>query len=278
MSDWSRNLAVRVASALVLFPVAVWLTWRGGLAFALVCAAAATVAAAELVLMFESSPGPLEVLGIAVAGLHSIGVWAAWRAGGSLVPEWLGLALAGAFVLLLALALFRPGPIEAAPRAAAVVAFAWLYCGLLVSTVVALRLRFGFGWVILVFVVTWANDTLAFFAGRAFGRHKLFVRISPSKTWEGFAGGAVGSVAGAFAVKGLLLPAVPAWACLAMAAGGAVLGPVGDLAESLVKRGAGVKDSGRIIPGHGGLLDRIDALLFVAPWIYGFALLLERLG
>ena len=88
----------------------------------------------------------------------------------------------------------------------------------------------------------------------------------------------MGSVAGALAVKALLLPAVPAWACLAIAAGGAVFGPVGDLAESLVKRGAGVKDSGRIIPGHGGLLDRIDALLFVAPWIYGFALLLEWLG
>jgi phosphatidate cytidylyltransferase len=144
--------------------------------------------------------------------------------------------------------------------------------------VVALRLRFGFGWVILVFVVTWANDTLAFFAGRAFGRHRLLERISPKKTWEGFAGGAVGSVAGAFAVKALLLPAEPAWACLAMAAGGAVVGPAGDLAESLIKRGAGVKDSGRLIPGHGGLLDRIDALLFVAPWIYGCALLLERMG
>jgi len=278
MSDWSQNLAVRVGSALVLFPAAVWLTWKGGLAFTLLCAAAAAVAAAELVLMFERRPGPAEVLGIVVAGLHSVGVWAAWRAGGSLVPEWLALALAGAFLLLLALVLFRPGPVEAAPRAAAIVTFAWLYCGLLVSSVVALRLRFGFGWVILVFVVTWANDTLAYFAGRAFGRHKLFERISPKKTWEGFAGGAVGSVAGAFAVKALLLPAVPAWACWAMAAGGAVLGPVGDLAESLVKRGAGVKDSGRLIPGHGGLLDRIDALLFVAPWIYGFAVLLERLG
>jgi len=278
MSDWSQNLAVRAVTALVLFPLAVWLTWQGGLPFTLVCAAAAAVTAAELVLMFERRLGPPEVLGIVVAGLHPVGVWAAWRAGGSLVPEWLGLALALAFMLLLALLLFRPGPVEAAPRAAGVVALAWLYCGLLVATVVALRLRFGFGWVILVFVVTWANDTLAFFAGRAFGRHKLFERISPKKTWEGFAGGAVGSVAGAFAVKALFLQAVPAWACLAMAAGGAVLGPAGDLAESLIKRGAGVKDSGRLIPGHGGLLDRIDALLFVGPWIYGCALLLEWLG
>jgi len=278
MSDGSKNLAVRVVSALVLFPVAVWLTWKGGLYFTIVCAAAAAVAAAELVLMFERRPGPAEALGILVAGLHPVAVWAAWRAGGSLAPEWLGLGLAFAFVLLLALVLFRPGPLEAAVRAVAVVAFAWLYCGLLVATALALRLRFGFAWVIMLFVVTWANDTLAYFAGRAFGRHKLLERVSPKKTWEGFAGGAVGSVAGALAVKALLLPAVPAWACLAMAAGGAVLGPAGDLAESLVKRGAGVKDSGRIIPGHGGLLDRIDALLFVAPWIYGCALLLERLG
>ncbi|HEY6106973.1 MAG TPA: phosphatidate cytidylyltransferase, partial [Anaeromyxobacteraceae bacterium] len=124
----------------------------------------------------------------------------------------------------------------------------------------------------------WANDTFAYFAGSLFGRHRLLERVSPQKTWEGFAGGALGSVAGALAVRALLLGPVPLWAALAVAAGGAVLGPLGDLAESMLKRAAGVKDSGRLIPGHGGLLDRIDALLFVAPWVYAFAILLERLG
>lgn len=278
MSDWQRNLAVRVATGLTLFPVAVWVTWAGGLAFAITCAAAAAVGAAELVLMFEKRLGLLEAAGVAVAAAFPLGAWLVWRYGGHQAPERAGLALAFAILALLSLAIFRPGPPEGAPRAAGVVVLAWLYCGLLASTVVGLRLRFGFGWVILVFVVTWANDTFAYFAGRLFGRHKLLERVSPRKTWEGFAGGALGSVAGALVVRALLLGPVPLWAALAVAAGGAVLGPLGDLAESMLKRAAGVKDSGRLIPGHGGLLDRIDALLFVAPWVYAFAILLERLG
>jgi phosphatidate cytidylyltransferase len=228
--------------------------------------------------MFEKRLGLLEAAGVAVAAAFPLGAWLIWRHGGHQAPEWTGLALAFAILALLSLAIFRPGPPEGAPRAAGVVVLAWLYCGLLASTVVGLRLRFGFGWVILVFVVTWANDTFAYFAGRLFGRHKLLERVSPKKTWEGFAGGALGSVAGALVVRALLLGPVPLWAALAVAAGGAVLGPLGDLAESMLKRAAGVKDSGRLIPGHGGLLDRIDALLFVAPWVYAFAILLERLG
>ena len=165
--------------------------------------------------------------------------------------------------------LFRRGPLEAIPRSAAVVTLSWLYCGLLLASVVGLRLRYGVGWVILAFVVTWGNDTFAYFAGHAFGKHKLYERISPKKTWEGFAGGAVGSVVGALVTRWLLLADdLGVGTAVAVGLGGAVLGPLGDLAESMVKRAAGVKDSGKIIPGHGGLLDRIDALLFVAPWVY----------
>jgi phosphatidate cytidylyltransferase len=269
-----RNLALRVASGIVLFPVAVWFTVMGGLPLALLASGAAAVAAYELVLMF-GTVGLAETFGIVVAALVPLS--AAYGSPGHLLPGWSGIALASATVLLLVLALFRRGPLEAIPRLVAAVVLAWLYCGLLVATVVGLRLRFGVGWVILAFVVTWANDTFAYFAGHAFGRHKLFERISPKKTWEGFAGGAVGSVAGALVTRAVMpdlhatLAVLPA---IAIGAGGAVLGPLGDLAESLIKRGAGVKDSGKIIPGHGGLLDRIDALLFVAPWVYVFAALL----
>jgi phosphatidate cytidylyltransferase len=261
-----RNLALRVASAVVLFPLAVWFTFRGGLPFALLAAAAAGVAAAELVLMFGAI-GVGEALGIAVAG--AIPLMAAFGESGDLLPGWSGLALAGATVAVLATFLFRREPLEQIPRALSTVVLSWMYCGLLLATLVALRLRFDVPWVIMAFVVTWANDTFAYFAGHAFGRHKLFERISPKKTWEGFVGGAVGSVAGALAVRALLLPdALGPGLAVAIGLGGAVLGPLGDLAESMVKRAAGVKDSGKIIPGHGGLLDRIDALLFVAPWVY----------
>jgi phosphatidate cytidylyltransferase len=261
-----KNLALRIASGVVLFPLAVWITFLGGLPFALLAAAAAVIAATELVLMFGAI-GVAEALGIAVAG--AIPLMAAFGEAGDLLPGWSGLALAAATILLLSLFLFRREPLEKIPGSAAIVVLSWFYCGLLVATLVALRLRFGVPWVIMAFVVTWANDTFAYFTGHAFGRHKLFERVSPKKTWEGFGGGAVGSVVGALAVQQLLLPqALSPWAAVVIGLGGAVLGPLGDLAESLVKRAAGVKDSGRIIPGHGGLLDRIDALLFVGPWIY----------
>ncbi len=260
------NLFARVASAAVLFPLAVWLTVLGGLPFALLAAAGAAVAAGELVLMF-TTVGAGEVLGIAVAG--AIPLMASFGESGDLLPGWSGLALAAATVVLLVTFLFRQEPLERIPRAVAVVTLSWLYCGLLVASLVGLRLRFGVGWVILAFVTTWANDTAAYFAGHAFGRHKLFERISPKKTWEGFAGGVAGSVVGALVTRWLLLPGeLTPGAAVIIGLGAAVLGPLGDLAESMIKRAAGVKDSSRIIPGHGGLLDRIDALLFVGPWIY----------
>jgi phosphatidate cytidylyltransferase len=263
-----RNLGLRIASAAVLFPVAVWLTFVGGLPFALLAALAAAIAAAELVLMF-ARPGVGEVFGIFIAG--AIPFMAAFGESGDLLPGWSSLALACATVVMLGVFLFREGPLEEVPRSIAVVALSWLYCGLLLASVVGLRLRFGVAWVILSFVVTWGNDTFAYFAGHAFGRHKLMERISPKKTWEGFVGGAAGSVVGALVTR-LLLPDLQAELSVGTAVilglGGAVLGPLGDLAESMVKRAAGVKDSGKIIPGHGGLLDRIDALLFVSPWVY----------
>ncbi|HTN54300.1 MAG TPA: phosphatidate cytidylyltransferase, partial [Anaeromyxobacter sp.] len=195
-----RNLALRVGSALVLFPFAVWLTIVGGRPFAVLAAGGAVVAAAELVLMFTTL-GVGEAFGIAVAG--AIPLMAAFGESGELLPGWSGLALACATVVLLALFLFRRGPLEAVPRAVAVVTLSWLYCGVLLASVVGLRLRHGVAWVILAFVVTWANDTAAYFAGHALGRHKLYERISPKKTWEGFAGGALGSVAGALATRAL---------------------------------------------------------------------------
>lgn len=266
-----RNLLLRVASAVVLFPLAVWITILGGLPFALLAAGAGALASSELVLMFAGL-GVAEAFGVAVGG--AIPLLAAFGHGAELMPEWTWLALAGATVVLFTLYLFRRGPLEEIPRSLAAVTLAWLYCGVLLASVVGLRLRFGVGWVILAFVVTWGNDTFAYFAGHAFGKHRLYERISPKKTWEGFAGGALGSVVGALATRALL-PALAAELSVAQAVlvgvGGAVLGPLGDLAESMVKRAAGVKDSGKIIPGHGGLLDRIDALLFVSPWVYAVA-------
>ena len=261
-----RNLALRVASALVLFPFACWLTYLGGWPFAFLAAAGAAVAAGELISMFGTL-GVGEAFGVAVAG--AIPLMASLGKSGDLLPGWSGLAIAGATMALLTSFLFRRMPLDEIPRSLGVVVLSWLYCGLLLAALVGLRLRFGMGWVILAFVVTWANDTFAYFAGHLFGQHRMLERISPAKTWEGFAGGMVGSVAGALVTRWLLLgPELSPDAAAVIGLGGAVLGPLGDLAESMIKRAAGVKDTSRIIPGHGGLLDRIDALLFVGPWVY----------
>jgi phosphatidate cytidylyltransferase len=115
----------------------------------------------------------------------------------------------------------------------------------------------------LIFFV-WAADTGAYFAGKNFGKHKLAPSISPGKTWEGWAGGALLTLAVGWAA-GYFLPDIPLSHRLVAAGVVAVFGPLGDLAESMLKRSAGVKDSGTFLPGHGGLLDRFDAFLLVLP-------------
>ncbi len=270
-ADNRRNLFERAISAVVLLPLAIWLTWLGGWPFAGLVAVAAGVCAAELLLM----TGPLKLaewFGVAVAA--AIPLLAAVHRGETLLPSWAPLGLAFATLALLGLLLFTHEQQGEVPVRAGRVTLAWLYCGLLASTLVGLRVHGGTAWVVLAFVVTWANDTFAYFAGIFFGKHPLYEKVSPKKTWEGFAGGAFGSVAGALVIRATMLPELPLLHTLLLGAGAAVLGPLGDFTESLLKRAAGVKDSSRLIPGHGGLLDRIDALLFVVPWVYLFVLLL----
>lgn len=178
---------------------------------------------------------------------------------------------------------------EAYPAAAtSTLAFAWI--SLPLGMLVAIRQQWAGAFLILyLLIVVWAGDIAAYYAGRAFGRHKLAPRISPGKTWEG----TVASFIAAVAIGTLWLRhayAISAWlvgtgllareqAMLSRSVGDVitalilsgfinVAAQLGDLVESLVKRGAGVKDSGTLLPGHGGMLDRIDALLFAAPVLW----------
>ena len=269
MNEANRNLALRVGSALVLAPLAIYATWRGGVIFAAVCAVVAALAAHELISMIAPVRLP-EAYGIAVAATFPLAPWYAL----GVYPAWAPIALGFAGMGLLVLHLFG-GDLEGVPRRASAVALAWIWIGPVVSSVVSLRLRFGTGWVIMALATTFVNDTAAYFAGRFLGRHKLLPRVSPKKTWEGFLGGVAGSVAAALVVRAFDFThdlGTLGWAGAALLGlGAAVLGPLGDLSESMVKRATGVKDSGSLIPGHGGLLDRIDALLFVAPWVWVYA-------
>jgi len=128
----------------------------------------------------------------------------------------------------------------------------------------------GMTWTFLLMAVIIAGDTAAYYIGRAFGRHKLALSISPGKTVEGAVGGLVANLLTGVLFKKYYFPEFgwSYWIALIMIMGG--LGQAGDLVESMLKRSVGLKDSGTIFPGHGGLLDRIDALLFAAPGLYYF--------
>ncbi len=121
---------------------------------------------------------------------------------------------------------------------------------------------------LIVAVVTWLNDTMAYFGGKLMGRHKMAPRVSPNKTWEGALWGMAGSVGGALIVRVVAWPEAPLWPLVGFALVGGALGQAGDLVESMFKRTFAVKDSGGLLPGHGGFLDRIDAFLFTAPLGY----------
>ncbi len=128
--------------------------------------------------------------------------------------------------------------------------------------------RWG-GWtVVVLFASIWACDSAAYFAGRGLGRHKLFERVSPNKTWEGAAAGLLFAIAAFVLGRALLLPYLTPGQAVVCGVIVGLFGQLGDLAESLLKRDAGVKDSSTLIPGHGGVLDRFDSLMYVSPLIY----------
>lgn len=134
----------------------------------------------------------------------------------------------------------------------------------------------GAAWVFFTLAITWLQDTGAFFVGRKFGRTQMAPILSPKKSWEGFFGGMAAAITTAlFCVPLLGLP-ITLWQAAILGVVAGIFGPLGDLAESLIKRQVGVKDSGFIIPGHGGILDRIDSILFTGPVVYYFIVLFTR--
>ena len=126
--------------------------------------------------------------------------------------------------------------------------------------------------VFFLFLVTWANDTAAYYTGMRWGRRPMAPVVSPKKTWEGAAGGLLVSVAAAFACHAWFVPSITTADALWLGLLMGIAAPLGDLCESILKRSAGVKESGSLIPGHGGILDRIDSLIFTTPAFYYYLL------
>lgn len=258
------NLAWRFISAAVIVPVLLacvfWLPPWALLAF---CGLASVAAGWEALAIVAPSPAVIDPVErwFGTALTTAVGVGAVL----ALVhyPFALAAAFPAVFLPTLVLLVLRPRAIETFSHRAAALTFAPLYVGLGLAVYPSLRYLFVHGdrWVLLIMTLTFFGDTAAYFAGRFLGRHKLHPRLSPKKTWEGSFGGLLGSALALLLARLWYLPEVQ-WLdviVLAVVAGG--IGQLGDLFESALKRSVGVKDSGTLLPGHGGLLDRVDALL-----------------
>ncbi len=272
-----RNLAQRIAVAAVAIPLALVVVWYGGWLLVALVAAVAVLGTRELYGLFRSTGGhPLEGAGlVAAAILPPLAYVALTEAHGLVAGVWpyaAGLWLV--FVLSVTLAA-RP-PTARPLTAAAVTVFGVCYTAALPAFLLDLRhaahpeRSWAGAWLVFFpLVVTWVCDTAAMFAGRAIGGAKLAPTVSPGKTRVGAAAGLAGALLVVPLFSTWIFPSVgvtaPLGALLVIAAALSVVGQVGDLAESLFKREAGVKDSSHLIPGHGGVLDRLDSLYFVVP-------------
>lgn len=144
----------------------------------------------------------------------------------------------------------------------------------LLSEIASFRNEYNPGLLLGYFILIWSSDTFAYLVGRKLGKNRLFERISPKKSWEGSIGGALASLIMAWLLN-LWFPDIELWIWMMMAIIIVITGTLGDLTESLLKRSLNVKDSGNILPGHGGLLDRFDAILLSAPFVWGLLSLLS---
>ncbi|HEY6225455.1 MAG TPA: phosphatidate cytidylyltransferase [Gemmatimonadales bacterium] len=272
----TRNLAQRIGFAVVAIPLAVGLVWWGGWPLAAAVALLGVLGAREVYgLARRQGIDAIDGMGLPAAAVIPLATY--WVKGSE--TRWAEPAIfAGALWLIALLAVaMRRGPERRPLPAISVTTFGALYASGLPSFLIAIRHGANAGvksWplailVLLPLVLTWICDTAAMAAGSAFGGPKLAPVLSPNKTWAGAIGGFAAAVAAALLLGGWVLPRVG----LALDGGrlvlvGAAVGfvaQVGDVAESLLKREAQVKDSSSLIPGHGGVLDRLDSLYFVLP-------------
>ena len=277
-AGWLAGLRQRLLSAGVLIPIVIALVWFGGwIAFA----------------------GAVVALALGMWEVRTM--FAAHR-------KWYPLVIfSGAFGIALLVAAMFPDArltlISVSVSALVIVSFTWVmltrptiertvidwaltmaiafYLGWPMALFLALRgnvMGYGseqFWWVLGLFGMVWANDTAAFVTGHFLGKRKLALHISPAKTWEGFAGGLVWSVIAALVILTLSPVQVPWYHAVILGVLVAVVSTLGDLAESLLKRVAEVKDSGTLVPGHGGILDRMDSLLFAVMVVFFYAAFLH---
>ena len=251
-------------SALVLAPLAVWIVgWSHAYVFNAVIALIALLALYEFLILGRKKGYEIPIVLCILVALFIIAAF---------VLEEVSVEV-GMFTTLLLIPasyVFSKVNLDEALPSSAVAVMGTMYVGMLAGCLVRLRHDFpdGPNLVFFLLLVVWLGDAGAYYTGRKFGRTKLSPRISPKKTVEGLIGGVIVSIITAVVIHLTFFPEFPLLAAIIIGAILSVAGVVGDLAESMWKRSAAVKDSGTLIPGHGGLLDRFDSILFTAPILY----------
>ncbi len=254
-------MLTRIITALIGIPILLGLCYYGSWPLLLAIMALAGLCAYELSQMLKAKQfavfsGLNICLSVVIAGALGFGN----------TPIWLWALLK---ILTLGFYLFLAHYNKTSIKQAFMQAIGIIYIGVGFGALASLRLSDSFTLILLAFIIVWLTDSAAYFVGSAIGKHKMAPVISPNKSWEGFLGGLIAAliVAGIYMIIVLDMPLYQAFL---LAIFFSVLGQLGDLAESAIKRYCGVKDSGSLIPGHGGVFDRFDSVILVAPFMHLF--------
>ncbi len=267
----NSNLAVRIATAAVGAPLILLMLYKGPpWGFYLLVLPATLVAAWELFTMTHPGDRASQLFGVVMTTAVSLATFF-----GSSDPRVLVTLLVCVPLIGPLFTLVRLGEMQTAGLRAIALGFAPLFVGVPLTLTAMMRRDLGPigpGYVVMAFMFAWFADTGGYFAGRFLGRRKLYEAVSPKKTVEGAIGGLAGSILGALLAHFWYEPSLSLAHGIPLALVAGALGQAGDLGESLLKRSFGVKDSGAIVPGHGGVLDRIDALMVTSAVTYLYTL------
>ena len=276
MSDKLKNFIIRTLSGIVMVATLIGATLFSKLTFVLLLLAITLGGEWEFYrLAKKAGTSPQRFVGMLAGTMMIVAAAAA-----------LHEILAITAVLMVAFMILIPMPLifelyrkSATPMANVGITYAGvIYVALPMALLTFFPMMLGNGewkpWSVILYIfIIWANDVFAYLFGITLGKHRLFERISPKKSWEGFFGGLLGAMAMGFVAAKVLDANVALWIVLALIA--AITGVFGDLVESLLKRSVDVKDSGSFIPGHGGWLDRFDALIFSVPFAFIYLVIVE---
>jgi phosphatidate cytidylyltransferase len=260
------NLTIRLITAGVVSPLILLDLYYGPpWSWYLLVLFATVVGGFELFQMTHAGDRAAQAVGTALTVLVSFALWRSAHQ-----PGWLLAVILLLPIAAIVLALLRLGEIRTAAARMAATVLGPLWIGALTTTALMRRDLgpSGADYVVLALMLAWFADTGGYFAGRFFGKHKLYEAVSPKKTWEGLAGALLGALVGTLCAHFGYLPSLPLGDAIGLAIVVGALGQAGDLGESLLKRSVGVKDSGEIVPGHGGILDRLDALFVTSALVY----------